>query len=142
MRTARQTVSHNIKALMNNSVPKVSQRLIGELINVKQPQVSLRLQGQQEWGLDELEAIAEWFGVEITLLVDSDPLAVHRWLAENGTIDLRDKPIPSSSCSAVTRSNDPRLFDPDGPEVVIDLRDNRVAEITQDGPLALYAISA
>lgn len=139
MNAARLTVSRNIRALMDNSVPKVSQTLIGDVIELKQPQVSQRLQGRQPWGIDELEQIAEFFGVAITLLVDSDENAVYRWLAENGRIDLRDKRISPSNWNPTEGPFALRLFDPDGPDVVIDLRDHIVNNLIEAEPFALLA---
>ena len=134
MHSARQSVSHNIKALMDNSVPRVSQKLVGELIDREQPQVSQRLRGHQPWTLDELEQIAEFFGVDITLLVDNDPHAVYRWLAENGRIDVRDRPGFTRTCNHPYGSQDPLPFD-EG--YVIDLRDHIITPTHQNGPTAL-----
>jgi hypothetical protein len=139
MTAARLTVSHNIKALMDNSVPKVSQALIGDVIDLKQPQVSLRLHGRHPWGIDELEQIAEFFGVEITLLVDTDPNAVYRWLAEHGRIDLRDRPMPNRACNHPYGSNALHLFDPDELPTLIDLREPPVTDMTYEGPIVLLA---
>lgn len=139
MTTARLVVSHNIRALMDNSVPKVSQALIGDVIELKQPQVSQRLHGRHPWGIDELEHIADFFGVEITLLVDPDPNAVYRWLAENGRIDLRDRPMPNRACNHPYGSNALHLFDPDEIPAFIDLRDPVVTNRNQNDSLALLA---
>ena len=139
MGTAVQTVSNNIKALRDNSTPRVSQKRIGEAIGVRQPQVSLRLSGSQPWGLDELDQIAQLFRVPLTLLVDPDPGAVYRWLAEHGRIEVPDQDVTRSTCNHPYGSYVPRLFDPDEPGFVIDLRDHIVTQSTGKEPLALYA---
>ena len=126
------TVSNNIRVLMNNSMPRVSQERIAGVIDLEQPQVSKRMRGLQSWRLDELDKIAAFFDVELTLLVDSDPSAVYRWLAEHGAIDLRDEGESVSTCNHPSGSYALRLFDPDGLPDVAHLPPRRTYEESPD----------
>lgn len=104
-----QRVSTNIRLLMNNSTPRVSQQTISDVIGLEQPQVSKRMRGLQDWRIGELEAIAKFFDVPFTLLVEPETSAVYRYLAEHGVIDLTDQDGPMNTCTYGTRSDDPEL---------------------------------
>lgn len=140
MTTARKSVSNNIRTLMNNASPKVTQTRLGEVIGREQPQVSQRLNARHPWTLDELEAIATFFDVEITLLVDPDPNAVFKWLAEHGSIELRDQQKRTTAWSTETVHQPQLPFGPNGPDVVIDLRDHRMGDSRHDDARGLLAV--
>jgi DNA-binding XRE family transcriptional regulator len=70
-----------------------------------------------------------------------DPETTLLWLEQGDVINLRDEQIPPSSCNHPFGSYALRLFDPDEPPAVIDLRDHLAAQIHQPeheiGTLAL-----
>lgn len=61
------------------------------------------------------------------------------YFTEDLLVDLRDRPGATSPCNNPNGSYDLRLFDPDGPDVVIDLRDHQMGDLVHVESRGLYA---
>lgn len=46
-----------------------TQRDLSEVLGISQPQISARMNGDIAWDVNELAAIADWFGVPVTALI-------------------------------------------------------------------------
>ena len=60
-------VNRNIR--MRLAVGGIEQTQLGEAIGVTQGAISLKLRGVRAWSLDDLAAVADFFGIEVTDLV-------------------------------------------------------------------------
>lgn len=69
---AREIIAANIRALMGRH--RCSQeKLAKEALGKKQPAISKRLSGEVAFDIDELLAIADYFNVEVTVLLQGIP---------------------------------------------------------------------
>lgn len=86
----RSAIAEEVRALMGRR--RVTQEKLAAAIGMSQPSLSKRLFGVVPWTIDDLEAIADYFGVKIT-----DLLPIIRWNMQGAGPDpfLTSLPMPS-----------------------------------------------
>ena len=91
---AREVIAGNIRALMGRH--KTSQeKLAAEALGKKQPAISKRLSGEVAFDIDELLAIAHYFNVEVTVLLNGIEQGGSglRWMTMPTESDETDMPV-------------------------------------------------
>lgn len=64
---ATEAVSTEVRAHLARN--RKTQRDLSEVLGISQPQISARMNGDIAWDVNELAAIADWFGVPVTALI-------------------------------------------------------------------------
>lgn len=88
MRTTQETVTLAIGLRMH--ARRELQRDVGEVLGLSSSAVSKRLNGETRWSVDDLDKLADHYGVSVAQLV-SEPAGLADLIGAQGSVNTRER---------------------------------------------------